>query len=334
MKGLVTIIIPVYGVEKYISKCVQSILDQTYTNLEIIPVDDGSKDNCGAILDEFARKDNRIKVIHKQNEGLIAARKSGFGVSTGEYILFVDGDDWLEPDAVEVLYEKAEQEKADVTFGLYHGVDENGKEVFRSAFLHESLSLDRDQYIKLMFNQKISGSVCVKLYRRHLFTPQSFSFARKYAAGEDHLINCETFKYIQRAAGVPDVLYNYYMREDSICHTFFPTIEYYTELYNQAEQAMGEEIATTYKDYHDRAFLQIYVDIIIATLMKRHVSYCGSQPYKQALSLARKQTVKLLPFRARLRLFLVRNPVLFYTVARAYSLLRGRGWLKFTKFED
>ena len=95
---LVSIIVPCYNVEAYLPKCVNSILEQTYKKIEIILVDDGSPDNCGKICDEYAKKDERIKVIHKENGGLVSARNAGYDVATGDWMMYVDGDDWLDAD--------------------------------------------------------------------------------------------------------------------------------------------------------------------------------------------------------------------------------------------
>ena len=100
---LISVIVPVYKVEKYLDKCVQSIVDQTYRNLEIILVDDGSPDNCPAMCDAWAEKDDRIRVIHKENGGLSDARNAGMAIATGEYIGFVDSDDWIFDDFVRCL---------------------------------------------------------------------------------------------------------------------------------------------------------------------------------------------------------------------------------------
>lgn len=105
----VSVIVPVYNVEKYLRRCLDSIINQTYQNLEIILVDDGSPDNCGAICDEYAAKDHRIQVIHRENGGLSAARNSGLDAATGDYVAFVDSDDWLTGDFVEKLHAHAEQ---------------------------------------------------------------------------------------------------------------------------------------------------------------------------------------------------------------------------------
>ena len=113
MADVITVIIPVYNVEKYIDRCVKSVLAQSFSNLEIILVDDGSPDSSPAICDAYEKKDERIKVIHKKNGGLASARNAGMEVMTGTYLFFLDSDDWLEPDGLERLYRIAEEQKVD-----------------------------------------------------------------------------------------------------------------------------------------------------------------------------------------------------------------------------
>ena len=110
----VSVIIPVYNVERYLNKCVQSIVDQTLDSLEIILVDDESPDACPQMCEEWARKDNRIKVIHKKNGGLGFARNSGLELATGEYVTFCDSDDWIEPEAYQTTYEKCKEKDLDI----------------------------------------------------------------------------------------------------------------------------------------------------------------------------------------------------------------------------
>ena len=101
-KGVVSVVLPIYNVEKYLNRCIKSVINQSYKNLEIILVDDGSPDNCPTLCDEWAKKDNRIKVIHKKNAGVSSARNTGITKSTGDYICFVDGDDYVMPEYIDI----------------------------------------------------------------------------------------------------------------------------------------------------------------------------------------------------------------------------------------
>lgn len=124
MGKLLSVIIPVYNVEPYIRECVDSIINQTYKNLEIVLVDDGSPDNCGAICDEYAAKDSRVKVIHQKNQRLGAARNNGRKIATGDYITFVDSDDWLHLETVKWCMDAIEEYELDV---IYFGSFRSGK---------------------------------------------------------------------------------------------------------------------------------------------------------------------------------------------------------------
>ena len=123
---LITIVVPIYKVEKYLGRCIDSLIAQTYPNIEIILADDGSPDRCGAICDEYAQKDSRIKVIHQENKGVAAARNAALDIAQGEYIMFVDSDDYVEPTFCEIPLKTAQQQNADmVIFGYRRFI--NGK---------------------------------------------------------------------------------------------------------------------------------------------------------------------------------------------------------------
>ena len=117
----------IQNVEKYIRTSIDSVLNQTYSNLEIILVDDGTEDNCGIICDEYKKKDERIVVIHQKNMGLAEARNSGLKIATGKYIMFLDSDDFFEKNSCEVLYKEISKRDADLVIGNYIHVDQNGK---------------------------------------------------------------------------------------------------------------------------------------------------------------------------------------------------------------
>src|SRR5699024_9505401 len=124
-RDIVSVIVPLYKVERYIDRCVDSIVSQTYTDLEIILVNDGSPDNCGSIADAYAEKDDRIRVIHKKNGGLSDARNAGMQLATGTYTMFVDSDDWIEPKMVETMVEMSKRYAAQVVQAAFYYAYDN-----------------------------------------------------------------------------------------------------------------------------------------------------------------------------------------------------------------
>ena len=129
MSELVSIIVPVYNVEFYIKKCVKSVLSQTYPCFELILIDDGSTDKSGVYCDELAKTDQRVKVLHKKNGGQAEARNIGLDCARGEFIFFLDADDWIEPEAIKTLIDKQREKGADMVCGGYRLVDEGGRTV-------------------------------------------------------------------------------------------------------------------------------------------------------------------------------------------------------------
>ena len=127
MNDLISVILPIYKVEKYLKKCIESILTQTYKNLDIILVDDGSPDKCGEIIEEFRKKDKRIRTIHQNNGGLSAARNNGIKIANGKYIVCIDSDDWIEKDMIEVLYKNIVNTNSDISICEFIEEDEYGK---------------------------------------------------------------------------------------------------------------------------------------------------------------------------------------------------------------
>lgn len=167
---LVSVIIPIYNVEQYLDRCLASILNQTYTNIEIILVDDGSTDNSGKICDEYVKKDNRIKVIHKKNGGLSSARNAGLDIAIGKYIKFVDSDDWLELDAIQYLYSLLHRFNADFSMGANIRIENvNGNRI--SEIFEQCLSQKEflNKFFKIGTQENVQYA-WAKLYKRELFS--------------------------------------------------------------------------------------------------------------------------------------------------------------------
>jgi len=156
-KGLVTVVLPVYNVEKYLDRCLESVVNQTYRDLEIILVDDGSPDNSPALCEAWAAKDSRIKVIHKKNAGLGMARNTGIENANGEYICFFDSDDYIALDTVESCYIAAQKEDADIVcFGL-HNVDDCGTVITNLAPNTEKCIYENDEIMTVFLPEMIAA---------------------------------------------------------------------------------------------------------------------------------------------------------------------------------
>lgn len=189
----VSIIVPIYNVEAELRKCVSSILAQTYKDIEVILVDDGSPDNCGAICDEYARIDNRIVVIHKQNEGLVNARKSGLEKSSGQYISYVDGDDWIEEDFIQNLVDCQQKYNVDIVaagFAKDIGDDSERFTNIISSGLYDKKKMITDVYPRMIcagpyFYFGICSYVWNKLFKKELLYDCQMAVDPRISIGED-----------------------------------------------------------------------------------------------------------------------------------------------------
>lgn len=179
MKDLISVIIPVYKVEEYLDRCVESIQKQTYQNLEIILVDDGSPDNCGKMCDEYEKKDPRIKVIHKENGGLSDARNAGIEIATGEYIAFVDSDDFVSNDYIEYMYQMLIENNAKLAIS---GIMNVWKDTLITEGVHTNTQVltPKETFENLLFAKGIEVSAYGKLYHKSLWKENRFPKGKVY----------------------------------------------------------------------------------------------------------------------------------------------------------
>lgn len=204
MNGIVSIIVPVYNVEKYLDRCIQSAVNQTYKDLEIILVDDGSKDNCPSMCDEWSAKDSRIKVIHKENGGLSSARNAGLNIFKGDFVIFLDSDDWLEPDAVEAMMLCALQNGADMVCCGFYFDDVQGNSDWENE---EKLSFCGGDIAKNLLLDNIRPEVCAKLYAASLIKNFRFNESLKYA--EDLPFNFHLMRKAKKLISLGTPFYHY-----------------------------------------------------------------------------------------------------------------------------
>lgn len=213
MNSLISVIVPIYKVEKYLRKCVESILSQTHTNLEIILVDDGSPDNCGTICDEYAQQDARIKVIHKPNGGLSDARNAGLDIMTGEYVAFVDSDDWIGPRMYETLLQMLKLFQADIAIGgVADELEQNGKVTtvkvtnYRDKPFYESATEAMHRFFTT------SWAAWDKLYKADLFRDIHYPVGE---INEDEAIVLQLLSKCTRVCYTNEVFYHYMRRPSS-----------------------------------------------------------------------------------------------------------------------
>ena len=219
-KHKISVIIPVYKVEDYLPKCLDSVINQTYKNLEIILVDDGSPDNCGAICDNYAKMDSRIKVIHQKNMGLAEARNSGLKIATGNYIAFVDSDDWIENDTYEIMISNIVKFKADlIVCGLW--VHHPNGDIEKQEGLGTGVEeLSQEEFLcKLVSMQDGTGFAWNKIYSKNRLGKLKFLISD--GCSEDIRFNYRFSKNAKKILYLHEAKYHYERREGAITKSEF-----------------------------------------------------------------------------------------------------------------
>ena len=221
MNPLISVIVPVYNVEPYLRQCVDSILAQTYENLEIILVDDGSLDRCPQICDGYAKKDERIRVIHKENGGLSDARNAGLNIATGDYIGFVDSDDWIEPNMYNHLIRTLLKYEADISVCGYQ--ESNGKRILatKSMAWQEKTYTVEKAFREVLLSGEIMVVMCNKLYKSILFNDIRFPKGETF---EDHAVFYKLFEKCSCIAHSGKIGYYYRKRPGSITFSDYPSL--------------------------------------------------------------------------------------------------------------
>ena len=248
-----SVVIPVYNVEKYLQECVDSVLNQTLKEFELIAVDDGSTDHSGAILDEYQEKDSRITVIHKENGGVSAARNDALAKCTGDYIYIMDSDDYLEPDALQCMYEEAVRTGADVVITDHCKFTVKQEQTVCSFFPEPFVTDDRDiilQLQRMVLHKSYApysteknngmgiGAPWTKLIKRELIMQYGLKFD-PYVRGvfDDCLFCLGVFEYAGKVAYLKHVTYHFRVLQSSLTHRFRPNqLEVFSRIYERIRQ--------------------------------------------------------------------------------------------------
>ena len=213
---MVSVIIPVYNVEPYLNRCVDSVLAQTYANLEIILVDDGAPDGCGAICDEYAGKDDRVRVLHKTNGGISSARNAGIDAASGQYLAFVDSDDWVDRTFIERLRETLIENEADMSACLFCRAKDEKEE--RQRFQQTAECITSEKFFSALTENSYAGYACNKLFKRDIIENNLLRFDERIFNGEDFLFVLKYIQYVKQVAFIKEDLYFYFFNQDGMMH--------------------------------------------------------------------------------------------------------------------
>ena len=298
---LVSVIVPVYRVEPYLKKCIESIINQTYKNLEIILVDDGSPDNCPQICDEYAKKDPRIKVIHKKNGGVSSARNAGIDEAKGEYLCFCDSDDLYHENYVQKMVEAAKLSgEKFITCGLLKIQDgqnqpityKEGREIIES----------REQLFRLYKDEGILVVPTNKLYHKSIIG--NIRFFTKIKTCEDWRFNLEVLKNQKSFYHINDCLYFYLVRENSACTGHVQNTVDIIENYNLNSEYFGENVENL-KTIQSEMISQLFARY--AFLIKNNRTGEVDEIYGNSQISSLLKTLKASSFKTKLKLFLLKN---------------------------
>lgn len=260
---VISVIIPVYKVENYIARCLQTILEQSYKKLEIIIVDDGSPDDSIPIAKEIVGDDPRVQFIYKENGGLSDARNYGLDVATGEFIVFVDSDDYVEPNYIKNLHENISKTQADIAMCSFVIVDEHGKQIYDVLDVTSDGSLYTGREVLSLMLKDLGYKYIVawnKMYRSSLFKENRFKVGKLF---EDEFMSTPLFYNLNRIVMIEEVLYNYVQRHGSIMQSSMNEQKIVTKM------ELHTERIGFYKERQDGELLerakQVYCNWIVTT---------------------------------------------------------------------
>lgn len=212
----ISIIIAAYNIERYIEKCISSLINQTFSNIEIVVVNDGSTDNTLDIISNLAKKDLRIKVINKKNEGLIEARRTGYENASGDYLIFIDGDDWLDIKACELVHKQIKEHSYDIVNYTYFTAYENGKNIKSEI---KSQRLNESEFLRELLLINIKPCIWSKAIKRKFLEENNITFPKGVTYGEDLAMSIKMACNKPSVITINEPLYYYFQRNGSITNS-------------------------------------------------------------------------------------------------------------------
>lgn len=284
---LISIIIPIYNKEEYLERCVKSAMKQTYFNIEIILVDDGSKDKSPKMCDYYKEIDSRVVVVHKKNGGLSDARNKGIDVSKGKYLFFLDADDYLAQDAMEILYKRITKEKADIAICNFAWINSKGESLCRDDVICDEVLDKRGLFEKLIQEPNFYYVIaCNKLYKREIFEKCQFELRKTH---EDEFIVHHVFEQCRKAVSVSNILYYYIQSENSITTSAISIkkLDYIEAMYDRIQFFRSKN----YKEYISKT-----IDLLWWACSELYTAVDITEDNKERMKELKNYYDKLLPY--------------------------------------
>lgn len=316
----VSILVPIYNVEKYLPRCIESVLSQDFRDYELILVDDGSPDRCPQICDEYAKRDSRIKVVHKKNGGLVSARLAGFKEARGEYIMHLDSDDYLLPGAISTLYNIAKEGDYDVVKSRPLRENSKGKRWQESYRINDAEILDNETYVIAMLQNSISPYLHSSIYRKDVFETSVFEkvLAGHVSIGEDWVTNMLVSPKIQRAKILDESVYVYFWNDQSMMAA--------TIISPLLNERLDKVLDAFYANASPRIRYEHDVKIVVAMLMANYFWEIpfNTQWYSKIVAFIRenhnRERIEMLVERRFMKF--INHGIWFRLYSRTYSFLK------------
>lgn len=325
---IISIIVPVYKVEKYLPRCLDSILAQTFADFECILIDDDSPDNCPAICDEYASRDNRIVVIHRENKGVAVARDTGLKKAGGEFVYFVDSDDWIEPKSLELLYKKQQETGADIVLG-------NMKNILlwkTDTYINPEIPSDMPPIVYFLL-YGFKGPVA-KLFKKSLFQNYIIPNAN---VGEDLIVNAQIFSRVQpgKLQKIDEIVYVYDRRTDGVINNTIKSMKNY-DSYLDDPNIKSRLWVKQYFDIPEQSELvKIVCLYLVYEAIIQYIIFCCKNIKKSETILFYKEYHKKLIDSKYLKNIPIRNriivPIFYFSISLGKTYIRILDFLYFIK---
>jgi glycosyltransferase involved in cell wall biosynthesis len=309
----ISIIVPVYNVEQYLDKCVQSLIRQTYPHIEIILVDDGSTDQCPALCDEYRKQDDRIKVIHKSNGGLSEARNFGLSAATGEFILFVDSDDYIEEDSCLRFIEAMNGQKRDIVVGNAKIFNNRKIKLMKHSYITKGICVTGPDYLEMeLKNGTMYMAACLNLYNRIFLDKYNLKFKAGLLHEDEHFTP-RVFLKAKQVIGTDILFYNYVIRNNSITtqKNKVKNAEDLIQTCKELEQVYDQIDDNTLKKLLKNDLVDKYLYMFqVAELYKKDYSYLIDKQFLRGKAYTKRNKAKVCLFLFNKHLYYLINKIL------------------------